>query len=85
MIKVKIKTIWHGKVGIRDKYVEKARREKDDICIVKGNDMMIVPFEKIGEAIVGKSEFPMKDRYSKENHYLLYFHWRPTTVQQKLF
>ena len=85
MIKVKIKSIWQGKVGIRDKYVIKARTEKDDICFIKELDVMIIPFGKLDEAIVGRSEFPVRDKYSKESHYMIYFDWKPTTLQKKLF
>jgi len=85
MINIKIKSIWQGRVGIRDRYIAQARKEKDDICIIKGNDIMIVPFTNLDEAIVGKSEFQFKDRYSKESHYLIYLNWKPTTLQKKLF
>ena len=85
MITVKIKSVWHGKVAIRDKYVVQAQKNKEDISLVKGNDRMIIPLDKIDEAIVGKSEFPFQDKYSKESHYLIYFNWKPTTIQNKLF
>ena len=85
MIKVEIKTIWQGKIGVRDKYIRQARERKEDICFVKGRDIMIVPFAKLDEAIVGKSAFPVEDKYSKESHYLLYFNWKPTTLQKRLF
>jgi len=85
MITVKIKSVWHGKVAIRDKYVVQAQKNKEDIFLVKGNDRMIIPLDKIDEAIVGKSEFPFQDKYSKESHYLIYFNWKPTTIQNKLF
>ena len=85
MIKIKIKSIWMGQVGIRDKYIAQAREGKEDICITKGNDFMVIPFFNLDEAIIGKSEFPFKDKYSKESHYLIYFNWRPITLQKKLF
>jgi len=85
MIKVKVRSIWQGKVGIRDKYLVEAKKYKDDIAIYKGNDLMIIPFDKLDEAVIAKSENPFQDRYSKESHYLIYFSWSPTTIQSKLF
>ena len=85
MINLKIKSIWQGKVGIRDKYVNQALKGQHDICLTKGNDIMILPYADIQGLIVGKSEFPMRDRYSRESHYLIYFNWKPTTIQKKLF
>ena len=84
-VSIEIKTVWQGKVGIRDKYVDKAQNQKKDLYIFKGNDAMIIPWAEINRLIVGKSDFPVPDRYSNESHYLVYFDWKPTTLQPSLF
>lgn len=85
VVSVEVKTIWQGKVGIRDKYVNEARNKGKDLYIFKGDDAMIIPWERIDSVNVGKSEFPVPDKYSKESHYLIYFNWKPTTLQPTLF
>jgi len=85
MINIKIKSVWQGKVGIRDKYILQAEKTKEDICLQKDSDVMLIPFLHLAEAIVGRSEYPVRDKYSNESHYLCYFDWTPTTLQKKLF
>lgn len=85
MIKLKIKSIWQGKIGIREKYITQALKEKQDLMFVKGNDYMVVPCDKIHELMVGKSEHPVEDRFSNEFHYLCYFLWGATTKNLTLF
>ena len=85
IISVEIKTTWQSKVGIRDKYVNEAQNRGKDLYIFKGNDAMLIPWGKIDLVKVGKSEFPVPDRYSNESHYLIYFDWKPTTLQLSLF
>lgn len=85
MITIKIKTIWQGKIGIREKYIKQALESKQDLNFQKGNDYMVVPFKEIDKMMVGKSEHPVEDKFSNEFHYLCYFDWRPTTKQANLF
>ena len=85
MINLKVKSIWQGKKGIRDKYVNQALKTGQDICISDDIDTMIIPYQNIQSLIVSKSDFPVKDKYSKESHYLIYFKWKPTILQQSLF
>jgi len=81
---IKIQTIWQGKVGIRDKKINEALYHKEDLEIMSGRDIMIIPWEKIQGKIVGRSEKPFQDRFSKDSHYLIYFNWRPSKNQIKL-
>jgi len=83
-MKKRITTIWHGQVGIPDKYVNEALEKGEDLCLFKDNDVLLIPNDMIKSAIVGKSDSQMRDRYGRENYYLIYFDWKPTTIQKKL-
>jgi hypothetical protein len=85
MIEVKVRTIWHGKVGIPQKYVYQAEEQKQDLMISKGEDVMILKFDKIEKLIKGRSDNSFKDKFGGEDYYLVYFDWRPDTIQQGLF
>ena len=83
MRKIKIKTIWQGKVAIRDKQLDEAWGQR--LLFVHGNEKMIINPGEIKKKIVGKSKIPFRDRYSREQHYLVYFKWQPMPDnQQKL-
>lgn len=84
MIKIRAKSLWRGQVGIRDKYIFQSLREKRDIVIYHFYAQMTIPFNKINELVVGKSEKPFPDRFSDEWHRLWYFKWEPTTAQIQL-
>ena len=85
-IKVRVRTIWLGKVGIPDKYVNQARDTFEDLYFYKGNEYMIIPFNAIDSSIVGKTETPFRDKFRKDKlYYLIYFNWSPSTKQQVLF
>ena len=79
MLTLKIRTIWQGKIGVRERYIIQAFEEKKDLMFVKGNDYMIVPCKEISNLMVGKSEHPVEDKFSNGFHYLCYFLWQPTT------
>lgn len=78
-MKIKVKTIWQGKVALRKrKYVEKAINENLPLEIQhKGWTMTIDPRD-IPQKIVGQSEQPVYDKFGKEPpDYLVYFNWKP--------
>jgi len=83
MVKVKVNTIWQGKVGLRDKYVRQVMDFEADLEISKGSEIMVIPYKNVEKSIVGKSK-PMVDKFSNEFHTLCYFDWKPTIVQQQL-
>jgi len=85
MLEIKIRTIWQGKIGVREKYIKQSVDTQQDLIFVKGNDYMIIPWDKIDEYIVGKSEQPVIDKFSNETHFLIYFKWCPTTKNLTLF
>ena len=81
MIKVEVKTIFQGRVAIRDRYVNESLANMEDILIVHGSDQMLIPYQ-IADKYAAKSEYPVRDKYNKnESHYLLYYNWLPTVKQ----
>ena len=85
MIIIQVNTTFQGRVAIRNKYLKEAERTGEGIMISLGDEYMIMPNYKIPALRVAMSPFPVKDRYSKDKHYLIYFNWRPTGGQRRLF
>jgi len=85
MIKLKVKSTWQGKVGIRDKYVQQALDEKKGLEITCQAEIMIIPAEEVQKRIVAKSDRPFRNKFGKGYHYLIYFDWKPLANQRKLF
>ena len=84
MIKLKVKSIWQGKVGVRDKYIQQAFDEKKGLEITCQYEIMIIPADEVQKKIVAKSDRPFKNRFGKGYHYLFYFLWKPLANQGKL-
>lgn len=85
-IRIKIRSTWQGQVGIRDKYVKEAKRMGRDLLLVVGNEAMTVAAGEIEASIVATSEHPVKDYFSEDVHYLIYFRWKPDKDNQmKMF
>lgn len=84
MVKIKVKTIWQGKVGIRDKYIFQAQEKKENLFVEHETEVMEIPYDKVPELIVGKSEFKVGDRFGQGGHYLIYFNWLPSSNQLTL-
>jgi hypothetical protein len=76
-LKIKLKSLWQGQVGIRDKYLAEVRKTYQGIVFQYDGKEMEIPYEKLQESIVGKSDRPFQDKYSREWHYLVYFIWKP--------
>ena len=86
MVEVRVKTIWMGKIAIRDKYFFLAKTKKEDLLIKVDKDGMKIPFAELEDRVVARSERPVIDKFSDNNdlHYLIYFDWEPTNEQAKL-
>lgn len=84
MIKLNIRTIWQGKVGIREKYITQAYEQKEGLEIWHEHSLMEIPCDKIRERIVSRSERAVLDKFKGQWHYLLYFEWKPNVNQTKL-
>ncbi|MAG44533.1 hypothetical protein CL633_01455 [bacterium] len=85
MIRVKVKKTWHDMVAIRAKYYDAARKNKRDICIRVNQDQMILKCEELeSKRVPMKNPVKVFDKFSGEEHILIYFKWQPSTVQQQL-
>ena len=84
MIRVKVNSLWRGRVGIRDKYIKQASQNQENILIICQGEQMLVPYLEIKKKIVGKSNQAFPDRFSNTSHFLIYFQWQPTQIQSKL-
>lgn len=86
MIKVKVKTLWQGKVGVRDKYVNACREQEQDLVVVHGGGAMSIPHYDLDRRTHGVSREVFKDVHSKNTvgHRLVYFLWKPTVEQGKM-
>jgi len=84
MIKIRVRTKWKHRVGIRDRYVKQALNNKEDLLIYYYYDSMLIPYDEIEKKIIGRSKKPIPDYYSDEKHFLIYFVWKPSLFQKKL-
>lgn len=84
MIKLEVKSIWQGKVAIRQKYLEQAYKNKKGLEIHHAGSIMLIPFDKIKDSVVAKSEKSVYDKFKGEYHWLIYFNWKPTILQKQL-
>ena len=46
MIHLKIKSVWQGKVGIHEKYLARAKANKEGISFIKGNSIMEIEYKE---------------------------------------
>ena len=84
-VKVKVNTLWRGRVALRDWIVRRAVEEGTDLIISHNHGTMTIPNEEIDSLIVGKSASPVPDKFSNEFHFLIYFRWLPTNCQLSLW
>lgn len=81
---IKVKTLFQGQIAIRDKYIKKAERTGEDILIFHDNQVMEIQNKDIRPKALARSRFQVRDKYSKESHYLFYYKWLPTKGQKTL-
>jgi len=86
MVRVKVKTVWQGKVAVRDRYVAECREKEQDLVIDHNGGSMRIPWHKIDKKTDGVSREIHRDRYGKTTggHRLVYFLWKPTVEQGKM-
>ena len=84
MITVKVNTLWHGWVGIRDRYITEAREAREGLVIVHNQEQMTIPYYEIDKFIIAKSDRPFTDRFGRDPHYLFYFDWKPKVKQGRM-
>ena len=74
MVKVKVKTKWHGMVAIRSKYYQKAKVEGLTISFFN-EQMTLTPAQVVSKIVMGSP--PVADQFSDNTHKLLYYRWEP--------
>ena len=85
MIEISVKTLWQGKVGIREQFVKEALRLKQGLLVRHGKDFMAIPAVRVKEMIDSKSETRFTDYFGiRKPEYLVYYVWRPTVKQGSL-
>lgn len=89
MIEKKVKSVWHGKIGIHEKYLKQAREEQSGILLNYSgiqeqfiNQQMFIPFEELDEGKVGEDTFP--ERHGGGSYHLVYFKWENNRFQPSL-
>ncbi|MBA7699875.1 hypothetical protein ES703_108579 [subsurface metagenome] len=84
MITVKVKTIWQGWVGVRDRYIAEAKEAGEGLVILHNRESMTIPHDEIDKRVVAQSEKPFTDRFGRDPHFLIYFNWKPEVRQGSL-
>jgi hypothetical protein len=84
MIKLKVRTLFLGRVGIRGKYITRALERKIGLDIKHDGSTMLIPAGLVKTSIVAKSDRPVYDKFKGEQHWLFYYNWRPQRIQNKL-
>lgn len=82
-VKVKVRSLWQGKVGVNSKHYERALAGNSPIEIVHANEYMLLSPEQVAKP-ESRSKETFTDRFSKETYYLVYYLWKPTISQQAL-
>ena len=83
-MEVKVKSTWHGKVGINANYLFNAKKKRENIVLVHGDGKMVIPFDRCYELSCARSEGTFKDKYGRNPYYLYYYNWKPEIEQAKL-
>lgn len=82
-IKIKARSIWHGKVGIHSKYFEKAIQENLGMEIHYQNEYMVMSPEQVSST-KERSKETFTDKFKGTSYYLVYYKWKPNVVQGTL-
>lgn len=82
-IEVTVETLWQEKVAVRDRYIDEAIEKQKALVLIHSGEKMRIPFDQIRKRILFKSKKPFKDRFSRAEHYLYYFPWRPNGGHRK--
>lgn len=78
MIDVKIKSLWKGMIPLRDKYVNKALRGKQNIRIISKEGQYILNEEQLKNP---RTYIEVPDKFSPKIQKLYYFSI-PTTIKE---
>lgn len=82
-IKLPIKTLYRGKVGINEKYVKQAVLENKGIAMKYRDEITVIPPDEVESKIAYRSGI-FKDKFGGGNYSLVYYTWRMPEKQLKL-
>lgn len=80
---IKIKSLWHGQIGVHQKFIKEAVKSKRDLVFVHKDEKMLILAEDIRGAIKGISQETFRDKYKNELYKLVYFDWKPNQPKQQ--
>jgi len=75
MIYKKENTLWHGKIGVPEKYITAALKKKEVLILEYKKGKMEIPYTEIKGSIVGYSPF-FRDKFGGKDYKLVYFQWK---------
>lgn len=82
---IKIKSLWHGQIGVHQKFVKDAIINNKPLDFKYKDERMVIQPENIKKSVRGISEESFRDRFKNELYKLVYFDWKPDKdPQQKL-
>ena len=89
MVEVQVTTLWQGKVGIREGFVQEALRAKQGLLIrlkQRGKqESMVIPADEVKDMIDSFSAGKFRDQYGRRRpERLVYFVWKPMVKQGTL-
>ena len=76
---VKVKSKYGSLVAVRDKYINKCKKEFDDLTIQVQGEEMLVPYSQLDKPI---KRYSVPDKFSGNMHELFYFQWKPKDERQ---
>jgi len=83
-MRLKVLTLWQGKVAIRGKYIGQALKTGEAIVITHDNAEMTLTAREIYSRRVSISTSPMPDKYNNDADFLHYYKWEPDSGQERL-
>lgn len=80
-MKIQVKTKFNGMVAFREKYMGECKIRKEDLIIECEGEVMTVPWKEFDKRI--RFTKPVKDKFSKATHRLIYMWWQKDGVGKK--
>lgn len=79
---LKIKSLWHGQIGVHQKYVKDALKAGVGMKFFFNREEMTIAKNDLRGAVKGISAEKFQDRFSGETYHLVYFTWKPDPKKQ---
>ena len=77
----RVTTIWADQVAVHEKYIKQAKKQKQDLEIIVGNQRMFIKVGDLDYKVRRISE-PIQDKFSSGTYRLWYFNWKPETKEE---